>query len=152
MQITWKWMKATILHCKVLLGRGQPVLIRWILLWIILLVQGRSIDLLTSSPTCYNPLYHGPPPPLYAYAYGNRSTMEENWAANLYAVRRDKPSIESALGHISSKIQCKWRETWSIDIYTHTHSHSYAHPSHTQKKDIIHELHHNDSYFSLLLG
>ena len=44
--IAWnemKWMVflATILHCKAILGRGQPGRMRWILLWIMPLVQDR---------------------------------------------------------------------------------------------------------------
>ena len=44
---------ATILHCKAILGRGQPGLMRWIL-WNMPLVQDRSLDLLTSSPVRYH--------------------------------------------------------------------------------------------------
>ena len=39
---------------KAILGRGQPGLIRWIMLWIIPLVQYLLVDLLTSSPACYH--------------------------------------------------------------------------------------------------
>ena len=42
--------------CKAILGRGQPGVMRWILLWIMPLVQDRSLDLLTSSPARYNVL------------------------------------------------------------------------------------------------
>ena len=47
-------LKAKILLCKAILGRGQPGLMRWILLWIMPLVQDRLLDLLTSSPECYH--------------------------------------------------------------------------------------------------
>ena len=40
--------------CKAILRRGQPELMRWILLWIMLLVQDQSLDLLTSSPARYH--------------------------------------------------------------------------------------------------
>ena len=38
---------------KAVLGRGQPGLMRWILLWIMPPVQDRSLDLLTRSPARY---------------------------------------------------------------------------------------------------
>ena len=40
-------------HSKAILGRGQPGLMRLILSWIMPLVQDRSLDLLTSSPSRY---------------------------------------------------------------------------------------------------
>ena len=46
--------KATILHCKAILGWGQSEQIRWILLWIMPLAQDRSLDLLASSPARYH--------------------------------------------------------------------------------------------------
>ena len=39
---------------KAILGRGQPVLMRWLLLWIMPLAQDRSIDLLVSCSTRYH--------------------------------------------------------------------------------------------------
>ena len=39
-----------ILHCKATLGRGQCRLMRWISLWIMPLLQDRSLDLLIGSP------------------------------------------------------------------------------------------------------
>ena len=42
--------KTTVLHCKAILGPGQPGLLRWILLWIMPLVEDQLLDLLTSSP------------------------------------------------------------------------------------------------------
>ena len=44
--------EATILHCKAMLGWQQYGVMRWILFWIMSMVQDRSLDLLTSSPTC----------------------------------------------------------------------------------------------------
>ena len=41
-------LKATILHCKATLGRGQHGWMKWILWWIMPLVQDRSLDLLAS--------------------------------------------------------------------------------------------------------
>ena len=43
-----------ILHCKAILGRGKPRLMRWILLWIMPQVQDRSLDLLACSPAHYH--------------------------------------------------------------------------------------------------
>ena len=40
--------------CKAILCRGQPRLMRWILLLYMPLVQDRSLNLLTSSPMCYH--------------------------------------------------------------------------------------------------
>ena len=40
--------------CNSILGREQPGLTGWILLWIMTLVQDRSLDLLTSSPAHYH--------------------------------------------------------------------------------------------------
>ena len=52
-----KWndwvFQATILHCKAILGWGQPGLMSWVLLWITLLVQDQLLDLLASSPARY---------------------------------------------------------------------------------------------------
>ena len=45
---------------KAILGWGQPGLMRWILLWIMPLVQDRLLDLLTSSPACYDCTTGGP--------------------------------------------------------------------------------------------
>ena len=39
---------------KLCWAAGQSRLVRWILLWIMPLVQGRSLDLLTSSKACYH--------------------------------------------------------------------------------------------------
>ena len=52
--VTYKWMNKLCLRlwfctCNAIAGRRQPGLMRWILLWIIPLVQDRSLDLLTSS-------------------------------------------------------------------------------------------------------
>ena len=56
--VLYKWnkwcFKPRFSTHKAILGRGQPGLIRWILLWNMPLVQDRSLDLLTSSPTCYH--------------------------------------------------------------------------------------------------
>ena len=41
-------------NCKAILGWGQPGLMRWILLWIMPLVQDWSLNLLTSTPACYH--------------------------------------------------------------------------------------------------
>ena len=49
-----------IVHCKVILGREQPGLLRCILLWIMPLVQDRSLDLLPGSPSLL--LIYGRPP------------------------------------------------------------------------------------------
>ena len=52
-----EWMDDVLSHDSVLkdiLGRRQPGLMRWFLLWIMPLVQDRSLDLLTSSPACYH--------------------------------------------------------------------------------------------------
>ena len=43
-----------ILHCKAILSPGQPGLTKWILLWIMPLVQDYSLDLLTCSPVRYH--------------------------------------------------------------------------------------------------
>ena len=40
--------------CKAVLDRGQPGLMGWILLWILSLMQDRSLGLLTSSPARYH--------------------------------------------------------------------------------------------------
>ena len=40
--------------CKAIMGWGQPGLMRWILLWIMPLVQDQSLNLLTSSPVHYH--------------------------------------------------------------------------------------------------
>ena len=59
----WKWrnermnewcFKPRLCTVKAILCRGQPGLMRWILVWIMLLVQGRSLDMLISSPVCYH--------------------------------------------------------------------------------------------------
>ena len=50
----------TILHCKAKLGGGQPGLMRWIVLWIMPLVQDQSLDLLTLSPAHYHWATDGP--------------------------------------------------------------------------------------------
>ena len=53
-QIKWMVFQATILHCKAILGRGRPGLMRWILVWIMPQMQDCSLDLLTSSPLRYH--------------------------------------------------------------------------------------------------
>ena len=56
----WRgWMnkccfRLRICICKAILGRGQPRLIGWILLWIMPMVQNQSLDPLTSSPVHYH--------------------------------------------------------------------------------------------------
>ena len=50
----WMVLQATILHSKAILGRGQPEQMRWILLWIMPMVQVLLLDLLTSSPASYH--------------------------------------------------------------------------------------------------
>ena len=65
---TWvneMYLRPWFCTCKVILGRGQPGLIRWILLWIMPLVQDRSLNLLTCSPARYHcatdaPCLHDP--------------------------------------------------------------------------------------------
>ena len=55
-KMKWLVFKATILHCKAILGRGQPGWMRWILLCILPLAQDRSLDLLAKSPARYEVL------------------------------------------------------------------------------------------------
>ena len=53
----WNKMIGVLGHdsdiCKAILGRGQPGLMRWILLWIMPLAPDRSFDLVTSNPARY---------------------------------------------------------------------------------------------------
>ena len=53
-EIEWMVFLAKILHCRAILGQGQPGLMRWILFWMMPLVQDLSLGLLTSSPTFYH--------------------------------------------------------------------------------------------------
>ena len=48
----WRFRPQFCIH-KAILGQGQHGLMRWILLWILPLVQDQSLGLLTSSPACY---------------------------------------------------------------------------------------------------
>ena len=69
--------------CKAILGRGQPGLMKWFLLWIMALVQDRSVDMLTSSPARYHcttdtPGRHPPPPP-----FPSRHAAEFSWLSLL---------------------------------------------------------------------
>ena len=45
---------AIFLHCKAILGRGQPALIRWILVWIVTPGAGCLLCLLACSPAHYH--------------------------------------------------------------------------------------------------
>ena len=60
--------KATILQWKAILARGQPGLMRWILLWI---MQDLSLDLLISSPARYHCAVDGPPHAIQKSAIAN---------------------------------------------------------------------------------
>ena len=53
-QKEWMVFQATILHCKVILGRGQPRPMSWVMIWIMPQVQDRSLDLLTWSPARFH--------------------------------------------------------------------------------------------------
>ena len=64
-KMTWLVFKATILHCKAILDRGQPGRMRWILLSVMPVVQDQSLDPLASSPALT--LYHGNSPHACAY-------------------------------------------------------------------------------------
>ena len=50
----WPVFSATILHCKAVLGQGQPGQMRWILVWNMPQVQGQFLKLLT----CFWAYYH----------------------------------------------------------------------------------------------
>ena len=53
-----KWnewsFKPRFCTCNTILGKGQPGVLRWILLWIMSLMQHRALDLLSSSPACHH--------------------------------------------------------------------------------------------------
>ena len=53
-EMKWFVFWATILHLKAILGWEQPGLMRWILLWIMPLVQDWSLDPLARSPVHYH--------------------------------------------------------------------------------------------------
>ena len=57
-EMKW-WFRPRFCTSKTILGRGQPGLMRWFLLWMMPLVQDRSLDLLASGPCSALPLYHG---------------------------------------------------------------------------------------------
>ena len=50
----WNETNGGLNHCKAMLGRGYPGIMRWILFWIMPLLQDWSLDLLTSSPAQYH--------------------------------------------------------------------------------------------------
>ena len=52
-----QWMNGVFCTCKAILSRGQPGHMRWILLWILPLVQNRSLELLASVTTIPRNLY-----------------------------------------------------------------------------------------------
>ena len=52
--MSWMVLLATILHCKAILGQGQPGLLRWILVWIMPQVQDWLVEQLICSPMRYH--------------------------------------------------------------------------------------------------
>ena len=116
---------ATNLHCKAILGWGQALLMGWILLWIMPMVQGRSLTLLICSPTrqhwatdartcemSQRPGYRLILPP-------GRADGQTNYKASIIDVQSGIPCDKLLLGKISSYTSLSEgdvdRETWEIN-------------------------------------
>ena len=79
----WKWnewcFRQRFCTRKAILGRGQLGLMRWILSWIVPLVQDRTLDLLTSSPAHYHCTMDAPTYPWRSGRHGIHCLLIKPW-------------------------------------------------------------------------
>ena len=109
--------------CTVRLYWARDNVMKWILLWIIPLVQDRSLDLLTSNPACYHCTTDAPSTTVYIYCKINRVHL---WPRNTRAKQmcglRSHLNVQAYLVRNCAFFKCYFnsRCTSIYDVYQPT--------------------------------